>query len=141
MPTMSRLVPLTLASLVVACASAAERLEEGAALQAEGRWEEAAERYVDALEKEDTLSEARRRLRVVADSAVAVALREAATRRREGDLRGAAEAYLGIDALVERTRAVGVTPTRPQDFDRIALHHGELVDPLRRGRDAPSCGP
>ena len=52
---------LFLAVLLTGCASAGKRLEQGIEAEAEGSYYEAAIRYVEALEKDETLAEARDR--------------------------------------------------------------------------------
>lgn len=117
-----RLAVVTLSCVAVlyagACASAGKRLEQGVELESEGRYREAAFRYVDALEKDDTLSEARGRLRVAVDSVVVQGLRSARTHAVRGEAVRSAEAYLSLDEVMAKVRGVGIQPTLPGDFAR-----------------------
>lgn len=114
---MRRPLALIAAVVVVAgCASATKRMEEGMALEREGRWTEAAYRYAEAVEKDDTLSVARRRLAVATDSAVSQALAEASRRGAGGAWVEAADRYLEVDALLGRVREVGYRPDLPEGF-------------------------
>ena len=62
--------------LLAACASAEKRLEQGMELQMQGRYDQAVVRYVEALEKDPQMQEARQRLVEVGDSAISGHLRE-----------------------------------------------------------------
>lgn len=101
---------------IAACASAAERLEQGMALEAEGRWQEAVYRYADAIEKDDTLSAAWRRLEIATDSALILGMAWA-DRRGPAEQDEAAELFLDLDRLVLRVREVGYRAPRPAGFD------------------------
>ena len=68
-----------------ACASATDRLNEGMALQSQGRYVEAVYRYAEALEKDRELTAARDRLLAAGDSAVMVAMDEADRLELRGD--------------------------------------------------------
>ena len=129
--------------LATACASATDRFNEGADLQAQGRYMEAAYRYADAVEKDASLQEARDRLVIVGDSAVMLALDEADRLDRRGEPVGAARQFQAIDRLMSRVRSVGMRLTEPQDyrvarrtaFDRaIEWYMTEGEDASREGR-------
>ena len=105
-----------LAVLVAGCASAGKRLEQGIEAEAEGSYYEAAIRYIEALEKDETLAEARGRLLEASASAVAVGLDEAAASQMAGDPVRAAEAFRALDRLIGRARRVGVSVPVPTGF-------------------------
>ena len=114
--------PLTLTLalvLLAACASATDRLNEGIALQSQGRYVEAVYRYAEALEKDRELTEARDRLLAAGDSAVMVAMDEADRLELRGDPVQAAAQYSRLDMMLERVRQVGLRLDLPEDYDTI----------------------
>lgn len=115
----SRLLSLLLLTsvLLMACASAGDRLNEGMQLQSEGRYMEAAYRYADAVDKDGTLEEAHERLNTVADSALRGTMDSAVNFGAGGDPIAAADAFLGGDRLLRRIRQVGARFTPPQGYD------------------------
>ena len=126
-----------------ACASAADRFNEGLDLQAQGRYMEAAYRYADAVEKDPSLPDARERLLIVGDSAVMLALEEADRLDGRGESVAAARQFQSIDRLMSRVRSVGMRLTEPGDyrvarrtaFDRaIEWYMVEGEDASREGR-------
>ncbi len=120
MTTTSRRLFLALPLLLTtACASAEDRFNEGLDLQSQGRYMEAAYRYADAVEKDATLQEARDRLLIVGDSAVMLALEEAAYLEGRGEPVGAAREFLSIDRLMSRIRSVGMRLLQPDGY-RVA---------------------
>lgn len=106
---------LVLAALLTGCASAAKKLEQGIEAEAEGSYYEAAIRYVEALEKDATLGEARDRLLEASDSAVSIGLAAAAS-NRDGDPVGAAEEFLALDRLIGQAMGVDVRVPTPTGF-------------------------
>ena len=92
----------------LACASATKRLEQGAELEQQGRYTEAAMRYVQALRKDPYLPEARAALARVGAQAIAQNRADAARFRTLGSFVQAAELYRGCDALVNDAATVGV---------------------------------
>ena len=109
-------LPLLLAT---ACASAADRFNDGLELQAQGRYMEAAYRYADAVEKDASLQEARDQLLIVGDSAVMLALEEADYLSGRGESVEAARQFLSIDRLMSRVRSVGMRLLEPDGY-RVA---------------------
>ena len=103
----------------MACASAADRFNEGLELQAQGRYMEAAYRYADAVEKDATLQEARDRLLIVGDSAVMLALEQSDYLDGRGEPVEAAREFLSIDRLMSRIRSVGMRLPEPGGY-RVA---------------------
>jgi len=112
------LLLVTLTALAGACASATDRLNEGLELQARGRYMEAVYRYADAVEKDGTLREARERLVAAGDTAMAIALDEAASFRAQGDPVRAARRYQQVDGLLQTIRSVGERLDPPVGYDR-----------------------
>ena len=105
--------------LATACASAADRFNDGLELQAQGRYMEAAYRYADAVEKDSSLQEARDRLLIVGDSAIMLALEEADRFDGRGEPVGAARQFQAIDRLMSRVRSVGMRLLEPDGY-RVA---------------------
>ena len=126
--------------LATACASAADRFNDGLELQAQGRYMEAAYRYADAVEKDSSLQEARDRLLIVGDSAIMVARGRGRSSRRPGGARcgcppvpvhrsAHVACTLGRDAAPGARRLPGSTP------DGLRRGH-RLVHGRGRGRFA-----
>ena len=117
MATTPRRLFLTLPLLLtMACASAADRFNDGLDLQAQGRYMEAAYRYADAVEKDASLQEARDRLLIVGDSAVTLALEESDYLYGRGEPVEAARQFLSIDRLMSRVRSVGMRLLEPDGY-------------------------
>ncbi|MEQ9399071.1 MAG: hypothetical protein RJQ04_07850 [Longimicrobiales bacterium] len=125
-----------------ACASAADRYDEGLALEAEGRWRDAALRYVDALDKDDTPAGTRERLALALDSAVFHGRRDAARWQRTGDAEAAAEIFLDLDDVYARAGAVGFVPAPPAGYaqDRRDALDSAVARVMDAGRDAEARG-
>ncbi|MDT8340859.1 MAG: hypothetical protein RQ751_05035 [Longimicrobiales bacterium] len=104
------------AGAVASCASAGKRLEQGVELEAQGRYDEAVYRYVEALEKDADLVEARDRLLAAGDSAVTLHLSDAEGWAAGGDPVRAAEHVLRVDDLLARARTVRVRLPTPADY-------------------------
>lgn len=110
---------LVVAVAVAGCASAGKRLEQGMEAEAAGSFYAASIRYIEALEKDADMVEARERLMEAGDSAIAIGLARADEDLRVGDPVSAGEEILALDRLVGRARAVGVRlPTPPDYADR-----------------------
>ena len=150
MATTLRRFCVTLPLLVAtACASAADRFNEGLELEAQGRYMEAAYRYADAVEKDSSLQEARDRLLIVGDSAVILALEEADRLEGRDEPVEAARQFHSIDRLTSRVRSVGMRLAEPADyrasrrtaFDRaIEWYMIEGEDASREGRWEDAIG-
>jgi len=82
-----------------ACTSAEETLKDGIELEQAGSYEDAAWKYIRALQKDSDLMEARTRLVWVADTVVARYLDRADAAEAAGGWVQAAEAYIKIDRL------------------------------------------
>lgn len=140
----SRRIPLLLGStlLALSCASAGKRLEQGMELEMQGRYDEAVGRYVEALEKDGSLQEARDRLMEVGDSAISGHLREMDRWSDAGDPVRAAGHVFRIDNLLARARTVGVRLPVPADYTqrRRAAFDGAVELLLRDGDDALEAG-
>lgn len=129
--------------LLSACASASDRLEEGMEAEAYGRWYRAANRYIEALEKDARMTEARDRLLEVGDSAITESLRTVEARLSARDAVAAAEEFGRVDLLLAQALRVGVRLPKPEDYQdtrRVTLDTAirellaESDDALQRGQ-------
>ncbi len=125
--------------VLAACASAEKRMNQGLALEQRGRPADAAERYIDALQKDPSLGSARARLQGTGDRAVQEAISESAALAATGRAAEAANTLLRLVALGRDAAAVGVRLALPADyaqrrratFDRAiddAIAHAERVE-------------
>ena len=139
-----RLCLATILSLtfVSACTSATDRLNEGIALQSQGRYFDAAYRYADAVDRDAELIEAQDRLLAVGDSAVMVAMDDADDLERRGDPVRAAGLYRQIDQLAARIRQVGLRLDLPPDYSTIrrAIFDNAINWQMVQGDEAASAG-
>ena len=108
--------PLVLLLALAACAPPPDELyNRGQQLELEGRYEEAADHYIRALEREPGMRKAQGRLHVVGGILIGRYLAEAAA---APDPPAAADAYLAAEALIARAAAVGVVLDQaPPTFD------------------------
>ena len=106
-------------ALTTACVSAGDRLNEGIALQSQGRYVEAVYRYADAIERDGELAEARERLVAAGDTALAVSMDDADDLERRGDPVGAARLYRDLDQMMARVRQVGMRLEPPALYGQI----------------------
>jgi tetratricopeptide (TPR) repeat protein len=97
----------------LACASAGKRLDQGLEAEAAGDYYGAAFRYLDAVDKDPSLVEARQRALVAGDSALARGMADAASLLATGDAVAAGEEYLALDRLLRRGTEVGVELATP----------------------------
>src|ERR1051326_4717405 len=109
------LVAVSLLGLV-ACASANKRIQQGQELQRAGRPAEAADKYIDALKKDQKLDSARVGLRTAGADAIAGWLRGAADPNTSASR--AAELYLHVDDLEKRALEVGIYLVLPNDYEQ-----------------------
>jgi len=133
---------LTSVVLSAACASAGKRLEQGMEAEASGSFYAAAIRYIEALEKDGDLLEARERLEEAGDSAVAVGVAQAEADVALGDAIRAGEEYLALDGLINRARTVGVRLRTPADYAqrRRDAFDEAIVDLMEEGAEATDRG-
>ncbi len=138
-PRLTLLLPLVLLS---ACASAADRLEEGVTLQSQGQYVAAVYRYAEAVEKDRELVEAQDRLLAAGDSAVMVAMDDADDLERRGDPVSGAARYRQIDQMLARIREVGLRLTLPSDYSTIrrAIFDTAINWQMVQGDEAAAAG-
>lgn len=107
---------ILLALLVCGCASATKRFEQGTELENQGRYADAAERYLQALRKDPGMVQARERLTVVAPLLIQQYMEDAERYRALGSNVQGADLYVAIDALVRDAGSVGVPLELPQSY-------------------------
>ncbi len=133
-----RFALLLLALALFGCASATKRLEQGAELEEQGRYPEAAARYIQALQKDPSLPEARERLARIGAHVIAMYRNDAARFRVLGSFVQAADLYHANDALVRDAASVGVPLGLPEGYSESRrTTFDEAIDQLlRSGRSA-----
>jgi hypothetical protein len=104
------------AVLLVGCASATKRFEQGAELESQGRHEEAAQRYIQALRKDPGLADARERLNQLGPVLIERYVEQAAGFRAGGFPIRAADSYRSADALVRDAASVRVVIPHPAGY-------------------------
>lgn len=115
--------------LAASCASATKRFEQGQELEQQGRPADAAHRYVDALRKDPTLTDARARLLETGSGAVADDIRAADAFETTAAYTEAADALRTADALVRDAAGVGVALDVPPGYvERRGATFGRAVD-------------
>lgn len=132
-------LPLT---LLVSCASATDRLNDGIVLQSQGRYVEAVYRYAEAVEKDGDLVAARDRLLSAGDSAVSQAMDRADQMERRGDPVGGAGEYRAVDRMLARARQVGLRIPLPGDYSAIrrSIFDTAISWQMARGDEAAEEG-
>ena len=122
---------LALIFLIGGCASATKRYEQGMDLEMRGDYDAASARYVQALQKDPTLTEARQRLVRVTDHAVGQHLQDAQHFAQRGDGVAAAHSFRRIDGLVGSARTVGVAIDLPSEYEsRRRATYDDAIDAL-----------
>jgi hypothetical protein len=109
---------LLCALFLAGCTSATDRLEQGIEAESYGQYYQAAIRYVEALEKDESLVEARDRLMEAGDSAIVTSVRTAEDRLARQDAVGAGTELIAVDRLLARARSVGVRLPTPADLNQ-----------------------
>ncbi len=110
------MLTLTLLTALGACTSAAEHFEAGAGLEAQGDIVRAAERYIDALDKDQELVEARERLEELAPQIVGLYLDRIDGAREMENFVPAADILSDLDDFIEDARGVGVIADPGPDY-------------------------
>ena len=136
------MVVATLLASILGCASATKRLEQGAELESQGRYAEAAARYVQALRKDPGLPEARAGLARAGVQAIEENRSNAARFRTMGSLVQAADLYCTSDALVQEAASVGVPLALAEGYaeSRRTTLDEAIEDLLHTGRSAEANG-
>ena len=141
---------LLLVALVSGCASAEKRFNQGLEMETRGQYESAMMRYIQALEKEPGLEDARVRVRETGALAITERLEEAEYLGGRGDQVASARQFQGVDAIVARARTVGVRLTVPQEYAQTRratfdeafhslLDRGSMARDQGRWQDGLTC--
>lgn len=138
---LSRILPIGVL-FALGCVSAEDRLEEGVQLQNRGQYMGAVYRYADAVERDGSLGEARERLLAAGDTAMGLALADAADLEARGEPVAAAQQYQAVDRMLARIRSVGerLYPHAGYDADRRALFDRAIEWRMVRGDEARAAG-
>mgnify|MGYP001218937400 CR=1 FL=1 len=141
-PRRHRVAILPVLAVATACASAGDRLNDGIALQSQGRYMEAVYRYAEAVERDAELVEARDRLLAAGDTAITLAMDEADDLERRGNPVASAEQYRDVDQMLARVRQVGLRLDTPADYDTIrrAVFDNAVAWRMLRGSEASEQG-
>ncbi len=127
---------------LVGCASVEKRYKKGQELEAKGRWEEAAQRYISVLTKDPNMEDARRSLADVGSRMVAEYVAQARADEAGGLYENAVTAINRIDSLRERAGRVGVSLAVPDDYVdfRRGTVDAAVVALFRQGEDLEDAG-
>ncbi len=112
-------VAATVLVCTCACTSALEHFEAGQQLETAGDPEGAAERYIAALERDATLTEARVRLEPLIPQVMTLWRDRAEWDRIGGRPVDAAESFRQIDEFITDTVKVGMRPDPGPDYSRL----------------------
>lgn len=136
------IVSVSLLVALVSCVSVEKRYQKGQELEAKGRLEEAAQRYVTVLTKDPNMEDARRSLADVGARMVDEYLAQARADKADGLLESAAAAITRIDGLRGRAGQVGVPLAVPDDYAdfRRDTVDAAVVSLFRRGGDLEDAG-
>ncbi|MEE9207034.1 MAG: hypothetical protein V3U67_01470 [Gemmatimonadota bacterium] len=104
------------ALLVFGCAGAQKRYEQGLDLENEGRYAEAATRYIQSLEKEPNQPAVRDRLRNVGGLAIQEYLEDSRLSHESGYSVSAAQQFHAADRLLAAASGVGVLLPTADDY-------------------------
>jgi hypothetical protein len=108
-----RLALCALAATLAGCATAAQRFEQGTALESSGQRTEAVRRYSQALRKDPGHLESRQRLIVLAPEVLDGYLVQSANDTQREAFTHAADAVLTADDLLANMRALAITVAVP----------------------------
>lgn len=141
-----RLAGLTILALVAcllaACTSAEELMEDGAELEAEGRYEEAARKYIAAYDKDPSIVDLDVKATSLGNRVVDDLLFEAQTASGSDRPVQSAETYMKIDDLVLKALEAGLHLDRPSDYgdlrfdtfrDAVAVLIDDAIEAFDRG--------
>ena len=124
------------------CVSVEKRYKKGQELEAKGRLEEAAQRYITVLTKDPNMEDARRSLADVGTRMVDEYLARARADESDGLYDNAVAAIIRIDSLRGRAGQVGVSLSVPDDYAdfRRGTVDAAVVSLFRQGEDLEDAG-
>jgi len=137
-----RVVAVSVGIALTGCASAEKRLEQGMEEEEAGNFYAASLRYIEALEKDNTLAEARDRLIASGEAAIVDFITTWEERTAAGDPVGGAQPFFTADGLIARSGAVGVRLPRPDDYPlmRRDAFDAAIEQHMANGDDAAEQG-
>ncbi len=115
---------LVLFSLLAACASAEKSFNEASEAEAQGRWETAAQWYIDALRRDSEYPGARAKAQETGNRAIERYLDVIGGLESAGRFERALQEYQKIDRLVDQAASVSVVLATPADY--IARRRGTM---------------
>ncbi len=138
----NRFLVLAVVAAASGCASATDRLNEGVALQSQGRYVQAVYRYAEALEKDPSLTEAADRMLAAGDSAHIMLMDEADDLEMRGDPVSAAGRYSTLDQVQSRIRQVGRRLDPPPNYSLIrrAIFDRAIEFQMELGQESMEAG-
>ena len=136
------ILAVVLLGALAGCVSVEKRYKKGQELEAKGRLEEAAQRYITVLTKEPNMEEARRSLADVGARMVDEYLARARADESDGLYDNAVGAIIRIDSLRGRAGQVGVSLSVPDDYAdfRRGTVDAAVVSLFRQGEDLEDAG-
>ena len=124
-------------TMLVGCATAEKRFEQGINLEHGGRSREAAERYIDALRKDATYTPARQRLAESGTRAVSELLARSDQALTRAQAETAADHLRQLDELIRGSADVGVQLALPGDYARRRRHvFDAAIEEAARGAES-----
>jgi hypothetical protein len=136
------IVSAVLIVTLAGCVSVEKRYKKGQELEAKGRLEEAAQRYITVLTKDPNMEDARRSLADVGARVVDEYLARARADESDGLYDNAVAAIIRIDSLRGRAGQVGVSLSVPDDYAdfRLSTVDAAVVSLFRQGEDLEDAG-
>ena len=127
---------------LISCVSVEKRYQKGQELEAKGRLEEAAQRYITVLTKDPNMEDARRSLADVGSRIVSEGLAQARADETNGLYESAVATINRIDSLRGRAGQVGVSLSVPDDYAdfRRDMVDAAFVSLSRQGGDLEDAG-
>jgi len=136
------IVSVFLLIVLAGCVSVEKRYKKGQELEAKGRLEEAAQRYITVLTKDPNMEDARQSLADVGSRMVDEYLARARADESDGLYDNAVAAIIRIDSLRGRAGQVGVPLSVPDDYAdfRRDTVDAAAVSLFRQGEDLEDAG-
>ncbi|MCH7547713.1 MAG: hypothetical protein IID30_15045 [Planctomycetes bacterium] len=103
--------------MLAGCASAKKSFKAGSAAEAEGRWAQATDQYIDALHRDPEFPGARERVRQTGNLTLEGYLSVARELYDRGRYDPALQEYAKVDRLMDRAAAVGVILDLPAEYN------------------------
>ena len=136
------IVSVFLLIATVGCVSVEKRYKKGQELEAKGRLEEAAQRYITVLTKDPNMEDARQSLADVGSRVVDDYLAQARAAEADRQYESAVAAINRIDSLRDRSGQVGVSLAVPDDYVdfRREMVDAAVASLFRQGEDLEDAG-